>query len=315
MHFASADPDGELPPGFRKLDPRRELFGLGACALLLDENYEEFQAMQKASRLHAMARRPRQFLSLRAPEGCGLRTMVVNWCRERRVNLLYFGQPAYPSRYDYGTYAKLVQRARAMEPCVVLIDRLDQHWSPAEYASRGAELDAYWRHCGYDRRSPYEPLWFVVSHSGPIAEAFAATLDGCWAAAAALEAGECALILRRAYADCLLVVGIADDRPALPDGEYATEADYVRVEQKIAESAFHRALAAKEDLFRQLGELVYQSTFNKAGFVHPQKLYSYMQDALATAWRRHSRSGAATTAEALLPTDEEIREAASRTFG
>ncbi len=307
LRFSTASHDAALPNGFKRLDTRHELFGLEPCIQLFDGALKEFDIFGAIS--NPMLR-PRQFLYAFAPEGYGLRTLFVNLCRERRINMLYFGQPLCPSRYDPGTYAKLVQRAKALEPCVVLIDRLDNHWSHDGYPARGAELFAYWSHAEYDQQTPPARLWFVITGREPIQKQsteFQARIghEG-FACVEFIDEENCAHILRRAYADCLLAAGVQDDRPPLLEG-YESSSSIPDRQRRLEESVFQRALEEKKPYLKTVATRLFAARQRFSGdFVLPSSLHDLMHAALQLACRRSPIS--------ILPTEDDIENALSRTF-
>jgi hypothetical protein len=279
MHFhESNDPTAEVTYCDR-LNTRVQLFGFENLRTVLGANVlgpERFPALFRGD-MH----RPCHFSHIFAPDGSGIRTFVTNWCRETSFNMLWMPRdPNDPdsTRYDTGTYTQLLERALQMQPCVVLVDRLDGHWDAPEgrqeqYERSGAELFRAWhahleRHAWKPPEQPRPPaVWFVIStqrYWASLAEGFKAATRDSWATMTAIAEHDYDVILRDAFAKAMRQKGFVDDRPLddairlqLAPAEASPEFAQDVLERRAA-STFEAMLESHDELLKRATRTILQ---------------------------------------------------------
>jgi hypothetical protein len=298
LRFATATPGAPLPKGFivSTVNTRSELFGLDKCIELLDTNISHQQQQQHFSPdqhhgqqpifTHPMARKSQIFYMF-APSGYGLRTLVVNYCRENRLNLIYMGNQI--GQYTPGTYAKLVQKALAMQPCVVLVDRLGEHWSHEKFGSVGSELFAYWNFAGLHVAEPPVKVWFVLTGHQPLPlqdPGFVQMIGEGYALVDNISVENCVQIIRTAYSDCLRFAGFQDDRPDLPT-RYDTDSMLKEKQRRLENSQFHLKLNERLDYFEHISQRIHGGVCRmKGGYVLPSNLHLFVVRAFESSCKR-----------------------------
>jgi len=338
MFFSIASSDAKLPNGFECLDINHELFGLGKCRdLILDRACDATSSLSMAFANTPAAPpiffnplvRKKQAVYLFAPPGFGLRTLVVNLCRERHINLLYVGNPVLcTENYIAGTYSTIVRRAAAMQPCIVLIDRLSEHWNDHYFGRVGYELFAFWAHAGYDICTPPLRVWFVLTGSEPIQKLspiFQQQIGpNGFAFVDPIDREQTTYILRRAYADCIRACGIVDDRPPPSlDDPVAS----IRYQERFLHerSKFQQLLNAKQPYLEHLAARIFESTQRQEhAYILPATLHVFMAMAFrcscerfAAFWQQQQQQSGMRiecTSEAILPIENDFETALKLTY-
>ncbi len=238
-------------------DPYRELFGLGELTRLfrhmvlaeLEPGQTRVCADELTNNTHMLYHQSR--------EGSGTRTLVDNLCRVHRLNLLRvytratrnIDGVALSIRYQTGGYARILERALELAPCVVLLDRLDTHFE-SMYGTTGHELMMAWDELLESRRSESVPqVWFVFSSCLSLDQSLRFVenpflrLRNCASVSSPIKDVEAWQIMTQVYGESALAAGVilADDRPTYPsEAQLASEARAAHLE------AYARALCASE---------------------------------------------------------------------
>jgi hypothetical protein len=83
---------------------------------------------------------PSRLLAFNAAKGSGIRTTVHRACIEHNINLLVVNSVCCSK----GMFTDIMAVAKAHSPCVVLLHRCDDLFSPEQYSHFGGELMAEW---------------------------------------------------------------------------------------------------------------------------------------------------------------------------
>jgi hypothetical protein len=198
-----------------------------------------------------------QFFYLFSHTGWGIRTMVANFCRERRLNFLSVGKTGlYNGSHTQGFYTALLDRAVRMQPCVLLIDRIgDEQWAPGGFIRAGGELFDQWVVHKYNTCMPPVRVWVVIAGVSPIQhcdQSFQNQIAENWSYVKDfLNEDQIYAIVYRVYANFLVGFGAADDRPA-PSQHGSAESYRLALEA----SQFYRLLSSQEQLLRSLAQFI-----------------------------------------------------------
>ena len=323
--FQTASADAILPIGFSRHDTQRELFGLARCRLLLEQHTASPFTVAKQSLYAHPNLRPRQIIYFFAPHGYGLRTLVVNYAREKRLNLLAVSAPMcagtelHETRYVPGTYASIIQRALQLEPCILLLDHMRDHWSEQRFSDVGQELFVYWHQAGLDTCQLPKRIFVVIIGVHPyqtcdlrfqsaISPLMQSDID-------ALSPSDCGAILWRAYVDCMHAIAIPDDRPE-PPGAFQTTQMIRDREERLHKSLFQRAIMARHPYLVNLADRLYYAAGDNKSFVAPSALHLLVARAFGFSCRRIAAEEYAhpTEPDAALPNENELEQAAANTF-
>jgi hypothetical protein len=323
--FQTASADAVLPIGFSRHDTLRELFGLARCRLLLEQHTASPFTVAKQSLYAHPNLRPRQIFYFFAPHGYGLRTLVVNYAREKRLNLLAVSAPMcagtelHETRYVPGTYASIIQRALQLEPCILLLDHMRDHWSEQRFSDVGQELFAYWHQAGLDTCLLPKRIFVVIIGIHPyqtcdlrlqsaVSPSMQSDID-------ALSPSDCGAILWRAYVDCMHAIAIPDDRPE-PPGPFQTTQMIRDREERLRKSLFQRAIMARHSYLVNLADRLYYAASDNKSFVAPSALHLLVAHAFGFSCRRVAAEECTrpTEPDAALPNEKELEQAAVNTF-
>lgn len=305
----SAEETIAAPASLVLLDVDRQIFGLNLCRHLLDGHVGAPYETPNYYSGHLL--RPNQIMYLFGPDGSGFRTLVTNYCRERRINVIIVtgGPPA--TAYDVGTYAALLDRAVAMQPCVVFIDRLDTHWSQQFYDRTGVELFSEWKRRGFQHCRPLTNVWFVISGTVPIDQlhqSFHQEVQSAWAVTEALENDQITLTMAQVYAQCLREVGFQDDRPSPPRRNEPSIQVLRQIAERMEQSRFQALLVSQKPLLEAIALRIGNGAQQSKRFVIPRMMAEVVRQAFFRAIHRlqqrppHDR----VIDERVLPTQEDF---------
>jgi SpoVK/Ycf46/Vps4 family AAA+-type ATPase len=312
LMFREASPDVKLTFGYERLSVRDELFGLDQCREILERQI--LTAPKYPAHYANPHTRPRQCSYLRGPDGCGLRTLVVNLCREWRVNLLHVNLPVQisPSRYQPGAFAEILQQAMHLQPCVVLLDRMDSYFSLQHFDQTGSELFTAWVNRNLHQQiDPPASVWIVITgilFNTEMPQGLSYYVDS--AACQYLEPPQLVDVMKHQYAKWLLSSQIPDDRgprEALDD----PHADHEAIQRRLEQSQFNQLLLAKDKVFRSVIQGAHERPWPNDVCRLINEAF-HLSTARITAQMRSYPSAPPIQAMEALPTDEEITIAARR---
>jgi hypothetical protein len=311
LAFHRASPDAPLPSNYERLSVQSQLFGLQSCRQLLEQlimvspRFPQFYSNPSI--------RPKQCMYLRGPEGCGLRTMVVNLCREWRINLLHVSVPVQRSASNYrpGAFLQVLNQALERgEPTVLLLDRMDSHFLSHHFDLAGMELLSGWIQQELHTKTPPAPIWVVITGLVQLEEFAPAMSQFCSTAECGfLQPEELVQIMMHFYAMCLQYLGFQNDRPPIPEAG----TDMSHWEQQLQASQFHQLLTQRHEIFTRVVRSITNVDSNQQRAMWPIEARQLVKQACDSAMARSASlvlHGQPVPPDALLPSDQDILAAA-----
>lgn len=216
--------------GMKWMDTSKDMYGLRECRQILIRN---ILVPVEAPHLFAdESRSPSHFMYFSGVDGSGFRLLVANFCRENNFNFISIRDVKL---FDSGMYTALITYAVKFKPVVVLIDRIDHHWLPSEFPTKGNELISQW-HCyrhQYDLErleilnsqhanktnfiAPFPHIWFVItsrnefySNHGCL-QNLINSVNCAWADS--LTEDQYLMVMRNTTQKCLINIGLKNDLP------------------------------------------------------------------------------------------------------
>lgn len=314
-------------------DPYQEMFGLQSLTTMFQQlvlnsmqpDQKRLSAAELTTNTHMMYHQSR--------EGSGTRTLIDNLCRVHHINMLrvYTRSPrnmqgiACSVRYDKGHYARILERALELTPCMVLLDRVDTHFE-SMYSVTGHELMMAWDELLESRRNEVVPqVWFLVSTCLSLDEAAVKfhespfmRLRDCATSSAAISDADAFQIMRQTYGEEALAAHIIpyDDRPTYPSAaEIVSEpSGPVMVERYVRSlqtSAYEQHLVRRSPYLKRLAVALQRATERSTPEDHPvhTTLPCWFHAVVATAFTRASDSQTRSVRD---PSDEEFLAAMRR---
>jgi hypothetical protein len=306
--FVHASADIKLPPGYESLDVRHQMFGLGQCLELLERqivlptHFSQFYSSVQGSM------RNKQFIFLRGPEGCGLRTLVTSICQQWRINMLHVSTPVQlsPAQYRPGAFANVLQQAcQSKQRTLLLLDRMERYFHPQFFDLCGSELLSEWVRQGLHSCTPQLPIWVVLTGTAKeddMAPAVWQFMDV--AECQFLEADGLVQVMVHCYASLLMAAGVPYDRPSFP--REGTLLDREQWQAQLERSTFQAKVMQRYGTF--------QGIVQRAGErrLWPADARRIVQAAFTQAFKRNTQviMQGHPAPEDLLPTEQDVQEAA-----
>lgn len=266
------------------------------------------------------------------PYGSGVFTLIDNFCRFHSINMLHVSTRAPRNNdnicsnvaYEDGQYRDIMFQAIAMAPCILLIDRIDPHFS-IEYVCRGIQLVNTWDAIVEQSDGSIPKVWTVISSSASLASLYRFTINpfkrfhGWETGREPLSASECVNLMMQTTAAQITSANIqADDRPNPPAVE--TEEAQRAYREELQRSAFMRILGQQRSIVEPIGRALHSHVLlctpedaPTPYCVEPHWLHTAVVAAFRRAserYRSQRRSSPTTpTRSILLPTREDLLDA------
>lgn len=269
-----------------RLSTYNEIFGMSAIAAMFRDNI--VLPRQSPSFFTYQSMRPSHFMCATGVHGIGIRTFVCNFAREQNINCIVLAPLCSTADFVEGTYRALVQLAWNLRPCIVLLDRLEEHWTTAGFPSSGLELFGAWQMLCAKENIP--DIWFVISTLPEYSIAkkhpdlLVHYIRHCTASTVGLAPEEMVIVMRAAFATWIRVIGVIDDRPALPAPHLPAPStqDSRRLSEELANSHFHRILERYNELISQFVQRVVKSQNALSG----HQIHNFVSYMFQAAYRR-----------------------------
>lgn len=279
--------DGGVP----YLDTTRQMFGLRAVQLILDENIAN--PLRAPSLYTGALMSARHFTYFFAPHGYGFRTLLVNYCREHQLNL--FVITGLLGNTYVGSFTQLIAEVSNSKPCVVLFDHLDQYLLSTSFDHLFSRLFVDYANLGIDNVRPIAPLWFVFTGTEPwerLHPNFQEWTRTSWAMVEALERDQVERLLIQLYGQMLVEVGFTDDRP-LPPKPTDTQERLNAIMAQLRDSKLEAILRAQMPILRDVAERITDGANASKRHVTPPLLVAVIRKVFQQAAVRTYEAAAA----------------------
>lgn len=260
-----------MPPETQILNPDTEIFGMDGLRRLL---HEHILMPQLAPQFFMAAGcQPGRFLRVQGPMGAGVRTFCINWGRVNRINIVTLAPMVGNKPYSPGTYRELMRLVVCMQPCLVLLDRMDDHWGSALFHQSGAELIQSWQWLLEQQHPALPSIWFLMSSDQPITAMHPQLLEH-WVKhrfcnLSPLLPANVLPILLRAFGIWLHYVGMQS--PAL---EQKLQ-HYRAMLEKVAARLAQHALRTTPALIHNFVSWMFQSALSRRFMAQPEQLQRF----------------------------------------
>ena len=300
-----------------RLDPDTQVFGCDELRRRLKRCFATFMAPEDV-RAPVTIHDPHIFWHT-SLYGSGTRTMVESLCAKNLINLIVASTQAGRNSNDLcialpfaqGQYARMVEDAIRIAPCVLFIDRLDPHFE-INYEEAGHELigawDAYEERCNRSN-TPVPFVWIVISTAYSLSHTMGHSavnpmprLYQHETMSEALGVNECTEILCNSYMfrACKAQIVLYD----YPSATSTVESEYLRMRNNIV------------PLMRHIAQGMHQAAFQHKFLMKGIWLFTLIKAAFEAAAIRvscdettPSQPRGLTQLQRYLPTREEICKA------
>jgi hypothetical protein len=259
------------------LNSEQEIFGMEDLRLLLRDNI--LIPRMAPAYFQGAQMQPGHFMRVMAPPGAGLRSFCISWGRENHINVITLAQLIGQQTYRTGTYLELLQHAMRVQPCLVLLDRLEDHWSQELFQHAGAELIAAWQQLCEHLHPQVPAIYFVLSTQQALSAMHPQLLE-YWikqhhCTGNLLKPNEIHVILRRAFTMWLCTIGMQDDRVRQPT-------NLQQAQQQLAQSSIEQQL----ERYRGMTEKVAAAMGRQARLITPALLHNFVGWMFQSATKR-----------------------------